>query len=59
MWNALSRTCELCLGSFLYLFKKQEAAYPRAFQHYKYISFVYKTRIEKSMTALYFTLYVY
>ena len=59
MWNALSRTCELCLRSFLYLFKKQEAAYPRAFQHYKYISFFYKTLIEKSMTALYFTLYVY
>ena len=59
MWNALSRTCELCLGSFLYLFKKQEAAYPRAFQHYKYISFVYKTLIEKSMTQLYTLLYMF
>ena len=59
MWNALSRTCELCLGSFLYLFKKQEAAYPRAFQHYKYISFVYKTLIEKPITQLYTLLYVY
>ena len=59
MWNALSRTCELCLRSFLYLFKKQEAAYPRAFQHYKYISFVYKTLIEKSMTQLYTLLYMF
>ena len=53
MWNALSRTCELCLRSFSYLFKRQEAAYPRAFQHYKYISFVYKTLIEKPITQLY------
>ena len=59
MWNALSRTCELCLGSFLYLFKKEEAAYPRVFQHYKYISFVYKTLIEKSMTQLYTLLYMF
>ena len=43
-------------GKFLYLLKTQEAAYPRAFQHYKYISFVYKTLIEKTNdTALDFT----
>ena len=59
MWNALSRTCELCLGSFLYLFKKQEAAYPRAFQHYKYISFVYKKLIENSITQLYTLFYMF